>query len=102
MTVRMGGSNRKAITTYLREVLEFLVPFINPKKPNQMTVQVASMVLDCLINMKKVSWAKVFEQSIRMQVEIVSVTYLLAYAIDLYIKKDLLSKTKKKEYDALK
>jgi hypothetical protein len=63
------------------------------------------MSVDCLINKKKVSWAKVFEQSIQKQVEnlqIVSIYYLMAYAINFLVKEDLLSKMEKKEYDAIK
>jgi hypothetical protein len=39
----------------LREVLEFLIPLINPNKPNRVTIQVASAVVDCLINKVKYS-----------------------------------------------
>jgi hypothetical protein len=38
----------------LREVLEFLVPLINPNKPKWMTIQVARAVVDCLINKAKI------------------------------------------------
>jgi hypothetical protein len=65
----------------LREVLEFLVPLINPKKPKWMTIQVASTVVECLINKTKISWAKVFEKSIQTQVDklpIVPISYLAA------------------------
>jgi hypothetical protein len=52
-------------------------------------------MVDCLIHKKKILWAKVFEQSIRTQVEkltFVSISYLAAYAINLYAKADLLTK----------
>jgi hypothetical protein len=49
----------------LREVLEFLIPLLNPNKPRRVTVQVASAVADCLINGTKYSWAKIFEERIK-------------------------------------
>jgi hypothetical protein len=60
-----------------------------------MKIQVASTMVDCLIHKKKILRAKVFEQSIRTQVEkltFVSISYLVAYAINLYAKEDLLNK----------
>jgi hypothetical protein len=64
----------------LREVLEFLIPLINPNKPKRMTIQVVSAVVDCLINKVKYSWAKIFEGRIRSQVtklRTVTVSYLV-------------------------
>jgi hypothetical protein len=52
----------------LREVLEFLIPLINPNKPKWVTIQVASAVVDCLINKVQYSWAKIFEERIQSQV----------------------------------
>jgi hypothetical protein len=46
----------------LREVLEFLIPLLNPNKPKRVTVQVASAVVDCFINNKKYSSARIFEK----------------------------------------
>jgi hypothetical protein len=89
----------------LTEVLEFLVPLINLNKPKWMTIQVASAVVDCLINKTKISWAKVFKQSIQAQVEklpIVPVTYLAAYCLNLYQANELLTKTEKKAWKDLK
>jgi hypothetical protein len=65
-------------------------------------IQVASTVVDCLIHMTKISWAKIFQQGIRTQVACVPVSYLAAYAINLYVKEDLLTKMKQKEYDGFK
>jgi hypothetical protein len=48
----------------LREVLEFLIPLLNPNKPKRVTIQVASAVVDCLINKVKYAWAKIFEDRI--------------------------------------
>jgi hypothetical protein len=89
----------------LREVLEFLVPLINPNKPKRMKILVASVVVDCLINKAKISWAKVFKQSIRAQVEKLStvpVTYVAAYCLNLYQADELLTKTEKKAWKDLK
>jgi hypothetical protein len=86
-------------------VLEFLVPLINPNKPKQITIQVASAMVDCPINKTKISWAKVFEQSTRAQEDklpTVLVSYLAAYAINLYQADDLLTKVKKKGWKYLK
>jgi hypothetical protein len=66
---------------------------------------VATTVVNCLIHKKKISWAKVFKQCIRAEVEkltSVSASYLVAYAINLYAKEDLLTKAKKKKYDNIK
>jgi hypothetical protein len=52
----------------LREVLEFLIPLLNPNKPKWVTVQVASPTVDCLINKEKYSWAKIFKERIKNQV----------------------------------
>jgi hypothetical protein len=70
-----------------------------------MTMQVASTVVDCLINKTKILWAKVFEQSIQAQVDKLStvpVSYLAAYAINLYQTDDLLTKVEEKVWKNLK
>jgi hypothetical protein len=51
-----------------REVLEFLIPLLNPNKPKRVTVGVASAVVDCLINNEKYSQARIFEERIKNQV----------------------------------
>jgi hypothetical protein len=89
----------------LREVLEFLVPLNNPNKPKQVTIRVASAVVDCLINKVKYSWAKVFEESIWAQVtklRTVTVSYLAAYCLNLYQVDGLLSKKEQKSWKDLK
>jgi hypothetical protein len=89
----------------LRKVLKFLLPLINPTKPNRVTIEMASTVMDCLINKNKVSWAKLFHQSIRKQVtklDKVAISYLPAYANTLYVDDNALSKLEKKKYEALK
>jgi hypothetical protein len=58
------------------------------------------MVVDCLIHKTKISWAKVFEHSIWTQgdnLASMSVSYLAAYAVNLYVKDDHLTKVEQKE-----
>jgi hypothetical protein len=89
----------------LREVLEFLIPLITSNKPKWVTIQVASAVVDCLINKVKYSWAKIIEGSIRSQVtklRTVTVSYLAAYCLNLYQVDGLLIKPKQKAWKALK
>jgi hypothetical protein len=85
----------------LREVLEFLIPLIKPK---WMTIQVASAVVDCLINKVKYSWAKIFEGRIQSQVtklQTVPVSYLAAYCLNLYQVDGLLTKKEQKAWKDL-
>jgi hypothetical protein len=89
----------------LREVLEFLIPLNNPNKPKQVTIQVASAVVECLIKKVKYSWTKIFEESIRSQVtklQTVAVGYLAAYCINLYQVNSLLTKKEQKASKDLK
>jgi hypothetical protein len=71
----------------LREVLEFLISLLNSNKPKRVTVQVASAVVNCLINNKNYSWARIFEERIKNQVlklQNVRVSFLAAYCLNLY------------------
>jgi hypothetical protein len=89
----------------LGEVLEFLIPLINPNKPKRMTIQVACVVVDCLINKVKYSWAKIFEKSIQSQVtklKTVAVSYLATYCLNLYQVDGLLTKPEQKAWKAFK
>jgi hypothetical protein len=43
------------------DALRFLVPLTNPMKPGRVTIWVASTVVKCIFQGKKVSWARVFE-----------------------------------------
>jgi hypothetical protein len=89
----------------LREVLEFLIPLLNPNKPKRMTVQVASPVADCLINGTKYSWAKIFEERIKNQVvklQMLCVSYLAAFCLNLYAVDGLVTKKEKKAWVDLK
>jgi hypothetical protein len=82
----------------LREVFEFLIPLLNPNKPTRVTIQVASAVVDWLINKVKYSWAKIFKERIQSQVtklQTVQVSYLAAYCLNLYQEDALLTKQQK-------
>jgi hypothetical protein len=89
----------------LRDVLEFLVPFINPNNPKRVTIQMASTVVDCLIHKTKISWAKGFKHNIKTKVDKVSsvaISYLAAYVVNLHVKDNILTKAEKKEWEDLK
>ena len=90
----------------LREVLEFLIPLLNPNKPKRVTVQVASAVVDCLINNGNYSWARIFEERIKNQVlklQSVRVSFLAAYCLNLYqTEEELLTKKERKAWEHLK
>jgi hypothetical protein len=55
-------------TKDIREVLKFLLPLVNPNKLSRVTIQVASTMVDCLMNKNKTIWARVLEEVIRKQV----------------------------------
>jgi hypothetical protein len=90
----------------LREVLEFLIPLLNPNKPKRVTVQVASAVVDCLLNNTNYSWARIFEERIKNQVlklQNVRVSFLAAYCLNLYqTEEELLTKKERKAWEHLK
>jgi hypothetical protein len=81
--------------------LEFLIPLLNPNKPKWVTIQVASAVVDSLINKVKYAWAKIFANRIANQVtkmHTMQVSFLAAYCLNLYQVDSLVTKKEKKAW----
>ena len=57
-----------------RRMLEFLVPILNPDRPNRITVTLASTIFGALSGDRKVSWGVIFRQLVEKMVAVVGKT----------------------------
>jgi hypothetical protein len=85
--------------------MKFLIPLIKPNKPTRLNVGPIATIINCLFGNLKVSWADVFSEAVKKEVENIEThkdSYLLAYLIHPYQDHKALTKEETKKFTALK
>ncbi|CAM6099565.1 unnamed protein product [Calypogeia fissa] len=88
----------------LRAVISFLLPILSPHKPRRLTLRICSTLVGAFIGQKIVSWPKVLEEIISIQVKSLHLkapTSLSCYLVHLYSHGKVLTKKEQENYAGL-